>query len=72
MSAVVPPPSWPAEPGHREAIDTLLVMAAAENRWGEPRRAVDLLDRVERIIGTLPGAYDEMREAARARLENAR
>lgn len=69
MSGVVPPPAWPADPEHREAIDTLLVMAAAEDRWGEPRRAVDLLDRVEQIIGTLPSAYDELRGAARVRLE---
>jgi hypothetical protein len=69
VSTVVPPPSWPADPGHREAIDTLLVMAEAEDRWGDPRRAVDLLDNVERIIGTLPRGYDEMRVSARARLD---
>ncbi len=70
MNAVVPPPSWPADPGHREAIDALLVMAAAEDRWGEPRRAVDLLNSVERIIGKLPSEYDEIRKAARGQLED--
>jgi hypothetical protein len=52
---------WPADPGHREAIDTLLVMAEAEARWHEPRRAVELLDNVEQIVGTLPPPYDRMR-----------
>jgi hypothetical protein len=36
-------------------------MAEAEARWDEPRRAVELLDNVERIVGTLPPAYDRMR-----------
>lgn len=61
MSAIVPPPIWPADPGHRDAIDTLLVMAEAEDRWGEPRRAVALLDNVERIVGTLPRSFERMR-----------
>jgi hypothetical protein len=53
--------AWPADPEHREAIDTLLVMAAAEDRWGECARAADLLDRVEQIIGALPQDYEQMR-----------
>ena len=32
MSATVHTPTWPADPEHREAIDTLLLMAAAEDR----------------------------------------
>ena len=56
-----PPPQWPADPDHREAIDTLLDMAAAEARWDEPRRAVALLDSVEQIVGVLPEPYDRMR-----------
>jgi hypothetical protein len=52
---------WPTDPGHREAIDTLLVMAEAEDRWGESRRAIDLLDNVEQIVGTLPQPYERMR-----------
>jgi hypothetical protein len=61
MTTATRPPAWPADPGHREAIDTLLVMAEAENRWGERRRALDLLDNVERIVGTLPQPYQRMR-----------
>jgi hypothetical protein len=61
VSTTVQPPAWPADPGHREAIDILLVMAEAEDRWGEPGRAVDLLDNVERIIGALPQAYERLR-----------
>jgi len=57
---------WPSDPEHREAIDTLLVMADAEDRWGESGRAVDLLDGVEQIIGTLPHAYEVMRSRCRA------
>jgi hypothetical protein len=59
------PPAWPADAGHREAIDILLEMAEAEDRWGEPSRAVDLLDNVERIIGTLPHAYEQLRSRLR-------
>jgi hypothetical protein len=55
------PPAWPADPGHREAIETLLLMAEAEDRWGEQRRAIDLLDNVERIVGNLPEPYERMR-----------
>jgi hypothetical protein len=58
-------PRWPADAGHREAIDTLLVMAEAEDRWGETRRAVDLLDNVEQIVGVLPQPYELMRGRCR-------
>ena len=61
MSTAVQPPRWPADPEHREAINTLLVMAEAEDRWGESRRAIDLLDNVEQIVGTLPQPYQRMR-----------
>ncbi len=61
MSVTAPPPAWPLDPEHREAIDTLLVMAEAEARWDEPRRAAELLDNVERIVGVLPAAYERMR-----------
>jgi hypothetical protein len=54
VSAIVPPPTWPSDPGHRDAVDTLLVMAEAEARWGESRRALELLANVERIVGALP------------------
>ncbi len=65
VSRATPPPSWPADPGHRDAIDTLLVMAEAENRWGEPRRAINLLDNVERIVGDLPQPYERLRRRCR-------
>jgi hypothetical protein len=55
------PPVWPTDPGHRDAIDTLLLMAEAEDRWGERRRALDLLDNVEQIVGALPGPYESLR-----------
>jgi hypothetical protein len=61
MSTTVHPPRWPVDPEHREAIDTLLVMAEAEDRWGESRRAIDLLDNVEQIVGTLPRPFERMR-----------
>lgn len=61
MSATIQTPAWPADPGHRDAIDTLLLMAEAEDRWGESRRAIDLLDNVERIVGTLPSPYERIR-----------
>jgi hypothetical protein len=59
------PPSWPADPGHREAIDTLLTMAEAEDRWGEPRRAAELLDNVEQIVGPLPPPYAQIHRRCR-------
>ena len=65
MSATVHTPTWPADPEHREVIDTLLLMAASEDRWGEPRRAVDLLDNVEQIVGALPRPYERMRSRCR-------
>jgi hypothetical protein len=57
--------AWPADPEHREAIDTLLVMAEAEDRWGDGRRAVDLLDNVEQIVGVLPKRYEHIRRRNR-------
>ncbi len=65
VSATVHTPTWPADPDHREAIDTLLLMAAAEDRWGESRRAVDLLDNVEQIVGSLPRPYERIRSRCR-------
>jgi hypothetical protein len=61
VSVVAPPPAWPADPDHREAIDTLLVMAEAEDRWGDARRAAELLDNVEQIVGSLPQPYEGLR-----------
>ena len=49
MSTATVTPKWPADPEHREAIDTLLVMAEAEDRWGEQRWALELLENVEQI-----------------------
>jgi hypothetical protein len=65
VSVTVHPPMWPADPDHREAIDTLLVMAEAEDRWGETRRALDLLDNVAEIVGTLPRPYERIRTRCR-------
>jgi hypothetical protein len=65
VSPTAQTPAWPADPDHRDAIDTLLVMAAAEDRWGEPRRAVDLLDNVEQIVGVLPRSYERLRTRCR-------
>jgi hypothetical protein len=65
VDTVAHPPLWPADPEHRVAIDTLLVMAEAEDRWGERGRAVDLLDSVEQIIGTLPRPYEQIRSRCR-------
>ena len=52
---------WPDDPGHREAIETLLMMANAEQRWGESHRALDLLAGAERILGVLPEPYAALR-----------
>jgi hypothetical protein len=62
---LTPPAAWPTDPEHRVAIDTLLVMAEAEDRWGESRRAARLLDNVERIVGVLPSRYESMRTSCR-------
>jgi hypothetical protein len=56
-----PAPAWPTDPGHREAIETLLTMAEAEDRWGNARRAIHLLDHVERIVGQLPEPFERLR-----------
>jgi hypothetical protein len=66
VSTTTQPPAWPTDPGHRDAIDTLLLMAASEHRWGEPRRALDLLDNAERIVGTLPRPYESLRARCRS------
>jgi len=65
VQLIAAPPSWPADPEHREAIDTLLLMAEAEDRWGEPTRAVLLLENVEQIVGTLPHHYEHLRRRCR-------
>jgi hypothetical protein len=65
VSPIAREPRWPADPGHRDAIDTLLVMAEAEDRWGDQRRALDLLTNVEQIMGTLPPAYERLRYRCR-------
>jgi hypothetical protein len=65
VTLIAEPPAWPADPEHCEAIDTLLVMAEAEDRWGERARAVDLLDSVEQIIGALPHGFEQMRSRCR-------
>jgi hypothetical protein len=41
-------------------------MAEAEDRWGESRRAVELLDNVEQIVGTLPQPYAQIRRRCRS------
>ena len=66
VSAGLKRPAWPVDPDHREAIDTVLVMAEAEDRWGESRRASVLLDNVERIVGTLPQPYERSAGAVAA------
>jgi hypothetical protein len=65
VDVVTGSPAWPADPEHRDAIDTLLVMAEAEDRWGEPHRAIDLLNNVEQIVGTLPRAHQRLRGRCR-------
>jgi hypothetical protein len=65
VTVAVQSPHWPADPGHREAIDTLLEMAEAEDRWGESHRADDLLTSVEQIVGTLPSRYERIRTRCR-------
>jgi hypothetical protein len=36
-------------------------MAESADRWGEPDRAVTLLDNVEEIVGALPHPYEQLR-----------
>jgi hypothetical protein len=50
-------------------VDTLLVMAEAEARWGESRRALELLENVRRIVGTLPAPYERMRRRCDGRTD---
>lgn len=69
VSATAKPPEWPADPGHREAIETLLVMAESDARWGDPRHALDLLDQVETIVGPLPQRYEHVRTRCRSAVE---
>jgi|GEM_PF-4427129 len=40
-------------------------MAESEERWGNSPRAVDLLDNVEQIVGTLPMPYERIRTRCR-------
>lgn len=65
VSAMQPPTIWPTDPDHREAIDALLMMAEAEDRWGESARAANLLEGVERIVGALPQRYERIRRRCR-------
>jgi hypothetical protein len=58
-------PSWPQDAGHDDVIETLLTMAEAEHRWGDSPRALQLLDNVERIVGTLPDAAERLRSRCR-------
>jgi hypothetical protein len=51
--------TWPADLDHCEAIETLLVMAAAEERWGERGRAAQLLKHAEELVGPLPPEYEQ-------------
>jgi hypothetical protein len=54
-------PDWSADVGHTEVIDALLSMAESEHRWGDSPRALHLLNNVERIVGSLPEAYEHLR-----------
>jgi hypothetical protein len=58
-------PGWRQAAGHEEVIETLLTMAEAEHRWGDSPRALQLLDHVERIVGTLPDASNRLRSRCR-------
>jgi hypothetical protein len=58
-------PSWTQAAGHNDVIETLLAMAEAEHRWGDSLRALQLLDHVERIVGTLPDAAKRLRSRCR-------
>jgi len=72
VSTTTHPPEWPADQDHRDAIDTLLVMAASEHRWGESGRALDLLNNAEQIVGTLPRPYESLRSRCRASQDGRR
>jgi hypothetical protein len=61
VSTTAYPPRWPADPDHREAIDTVLQMAESADRWGDRDRAVTLLDNVEQIVGELPRPFEQLR-----------
>jgi hypothetical protein len=60
-----PPAGWSEGADHDEVIETLLAMAESEHRWGDSPRALALLDHVERIVGTLPDAYQRLRADCR-------
>jgi hypothetical protein len=57
---------WPEDPGHREAVETLLMMAEDEHRCGQRRHAVALLENAERIVGPLPERYQRLRPGSTA------
>ena len=59
--------AWPVDPDHREAVETLLVMAEAEHRSGQSRQASTLLHGAERVVGRLPERYLRLRSAAAER-----
>ena len=52
---------WPSDPDHREAVETLLLMAEGEHRSGQARQATRLLHGAERIVGRLPERYARLR-----------
>jgi hypothetical protein len=58
-------PTWRQGTGHDDVIETLLTMAEAEHRWGDSPRALQLLDHVERIVGTLPDPAKRLRSRCR-------
>lgn len=60
------PGAGAADPGHREAIDTLLSIVGAENRYGEGRLRPERLDSVEQIMGALPQPSEQMPGRCRA------
>jgi hypothetical protein len=65
VSATDHRPEWPEDPDHRDAIDTVLLMAEAADRWGEASRALELLDSMQEIVGTLPLPYERIRSRCR-------
>lgn len=50
---------------HWELIETVLAMAAAEERWGQHNRALTLLNRVAEITGSLPAEFERLRARCR-------